>query len=422
MVLSAVFLLIFTLSRNSYSIELTDDGINVDVYIIALEDVGASAVDNVSRVVEGVQQAVNSLNPEGYKYWWKEDEHLGTDNAGGKYSYWSGEDGRVVGNYAKLLFPVNASTHLISDWKTYREVLEMSRECIVVNTHGEILPIPSGYVAETWVDKIAEAMLQRSLTWVHVAGYPFYYYKHEFSDIKEWGILGFQQFMEHIGRYNITCSSPDENDRDWVSFRAHDPLFRGVWSSGQYSSVTRNYPLKESDFGGILALNIWGDVDYFPGAVIAFKISENQSAFGFYVHIGTLQTYAEGGVLYDRDFWRDYVSAAAVLWGVLGRSVAEYKLAEAGNAIQQARSEGRTEGLDEASYLLNDAYMLFERFFYNEGTIVNTYRVIVKASEAKTPSTQPIINPLIAIPLIISVGLGLSFIRWKRKSSINDIR
>jgi len=420
-VLATIFLLIFTLSRNSYSIELTDDGINVDVYIIALEDVGASAVDNVSRVVEGVQRAIADLEREGYKYWWQEQEHLGTVNAGGNYTYWMEEEGRIGRNYAELLFPVNVSLHIVSDWNSYRTLIEMAQESIVVNVHGEILPIPAGYSEEVWIDTIAQAMLHRNLTWVHVGGYPFYYYWYENTGFIEVGEQGFQELMGHIGRDNVTCDSPSQYERDGISFRASIHLFRGAWNDWNYFEVTRDFPLKEADFEGLLAMNIWGAYTYFPGAVIAFKEIENQSSFGFYVHIGTLQVIDGGGELSDGDFWRAYAGGACGLWANIGRTVAEYKLAEAKVVIAKAESEGRTKGLEEAYSLLYEARVFYDNYLYTQGTIEKTYNAIVKAEKAQIPSPQQLAPLLLVMPIAFGTVLGLLLQYRRKKGKTNGL-
>lgn len=420
-VLFTVFLLILTLSRNSYSIELTDDGVNVAVYIIALENVGTSAVDNVSRVVEGVQWAIDRLLREGYKYWWSEEEHLGTVNAGGNYTYWIGEEGRFGRNFAELLFPVNVTLHIVSDWSSYRTLIETAQGSIIVNVHGETLPIPEGYTEEVWIETIAQAMLHQNLTWVHVGGYPFYYYWYESSGLIEVGGQGFQELMGYISKGNVTCDSPSPSKKDDISFRACAPLFRGAWNGGNYLTVTRNFPLKEADFEGLLAMNIWGAYTYFPGAVIAFKEIENQSSFGFYVHIGTLKVIDSEGKLSDRDFWRAYVGSACGLWANIGRTVAEYKLAETEAVIAKAISEGRTEGLEDAEFLLYQAKLCYDGYLYTQGTISQTYNAIIKAENTQIPTYQPSTPLLLMTPIALGIVLGL-LLRHRRKKGRNDLK
>jgi hypothetical protein len=74
----------------------------------------------------------------------------------------------------------SATPTVVTSWITYRNIIIMNYPgVIIVNTHGEILPVPNGYTKEGWVDEISEAMLTRRVTWVHIAGYPFYYVKYE---------------------------------------------------------------------------------------------------------------------------------------------------------------------------------------------------------------------------------------------------
>lgn len=88
-------------------------------------------------------------------------------------------------------------------------MVEIGSNFILVNGHGVRVPIPDGYDTSDWAARIAEAMLYRNLTWVHVGGYPFYSYWLEGENkSREWGIEGFQQLMKHIGKGNITCKAP----------------------------------------------------------------------------------------------------------------------------------------------------------------------------------------------------------------------
>ena len=81
----------------------------------------------------------------------------------------------------------SATPTVVTSWITYKNVIIYNAGVIIVNTHGQILPVPNGYTKEDWVDKISEAMLTRRVTWVHVAGYPFYYVKHENGVSEIWG-------------------------------------------------------------------------------------------------------------------------------------------------------------------------------------------------------------------------------------------
>ena len=96
------------------------------------------------------------------------------------------------------------SYQIVSDWNTYKNIIEYCSDVIVINTHGEILPIPSGYNPIEWIGKIACAMLTRRLTWVHTGGYPFYMVWYQgATTYQEWpsgGIYGFKNFTSYIAR------------------------------------------------------------------------------------------------------------------------------------------------------------------------------------------------------------------------------
>ena len=50
--------------------------------------------------------------------------------------------------------------YVVTDWVLYKNIIESYKGVIVINTHGEILPVPSGYSTPAdWVDKIADAFL-----------------------------------------------------------------------------------------------------------------------------------------------------------------------------------------------------------------------------------------------------------------------
>jgi len=74
---------------------------------------------------------------------------------------------------------------------------------IVVNVHGEVLPVPSDYTDPYgWIQVITTSIRTRGLTWAQVAGWPMYYYDygsgaHEFGGYG-YGPTGFQKFMEPV--------------------------------------------------------------------------------------------------------------------------------------------------------------------------------------------------------------------------------
>lgn len=149
------------------------------VYILKLDAVGAWWVDNMSDAVEG---AIEACTPK--------ERHDNIPRAHPKC-------GETAPYY-------DISYQVVTDWSTYVDIIQYEVGVIIVNTHGEILPVPSGYSNTDWVDAIADAMITRSVKWAHMAGYPFYYVWHQGDSEKSfWGVNGFKALMNHIGLYNV---------------------------------------------------------------------------------------------------------------------------------------------------------------------------------------------------------------------------
>ncbi|MDH5754150.1 MAG: hypothetical protein OEY95_02940 [Candidatus Bathyarchaeota archaeon] len=217
------------------------------------------------------------------------------------------------------------SYQVVTDWYTYKSIIESSKGVIVINTHGEITPVPSGYSREGWTDKIAEAMLKRRATWVHTAGYPFYYAWYQGASQKEdnppWGPEGFKRLMSHINKGTVDCLPIiSETNPVRVNTNAEDTLSK-EWKIQDAFFAQYGRPLKASDFGNYTILPIWGTWDgYMTGGVIAFvkpserALPEERYGFGAYVHIGTNGTWDLNEVSTDGDYYRGYVGAAAAIW------------------------------------------------------------------------------------------------------------
>lgn len=218
---------------------------------------------------------------------------------------------------------------VVTNWYTYKCIIESYKEVIVINTHGEITPVPTGYLREEWTDEIAEAMLQRRVTWVHTAGYPFYYAWYQGASDKEdnppWGQEGFKRLMSHINKGDIDCQPPGpETERIDLSTEAEDVFMDGGWGDIHDAFwAERGRPLKASDFKNYTILHLWGtENSSMTGAVIAFvkpserALPEQRYGFGAYIHIGTNQTFEYDGETPsdDPDYWRGYVGAVAAIW------------------------------------------------------------------------------------------------------------
>lgn len=390
--------------------------IHVDIYIIALDGVEAREIGNVTRVLDGARKAVERLNENNFtvmlpflRYWKNVSSYF--------FAKGSGSPPYEDMVYVHAGFPVNASFHVITEWGDYISMVELSVECVVVNAHGAVVPVPSGYTKEAWIDKIAEAMLYRNLTWVHVGGYPFFYYWHEQeSSVEVWGEKGFQQLMKHIEKPNITCPKSDWNvDTGTSEYRNN---LYPTWATSCAEEASRDWPLNASDFEKLTTLKIWGEYDYYTGAVIAFKKLENQTNFGFYIHIGTNQTFDLNGYLVDRDYWRSHIACAAGLWALISRTASETIFFEVQTLIDKAVNEGRTHGLDEAYKYLNEAKYFNHHYYGPIEFWDRIYQSMVAAVKAeKTPPSSIEQKAAIIIAAVVCVaGIGTG-ITWRKRNS-----
>jgi hypothetical protein len=379
-----IFPLIHALNYGRYELYVSptflDFGeVNTALYVIALDGVVSYGLKNLSRAVEGILLAAGHLEQlnDGYLIF--------IIDVG-----WGGAGGAVYGR-VKL----NVESVVVDSWELYRELVENGNGAIIVNAHGETMLVPEGYMKEEWVDKIAEAMLYRNVTWVHTAGYPFshaYYQSGKEEPFKE---KGFQQLMQHIGKPNIKCYAPYPETTliPMNTFTLSNIAYSWVAISKAYHVQSGN-PLNVSDFDKYTILEIWG-ADYLPGAIVKFATNKTVTNFGFYIHIGTNQTYDASKEPVDADFWRGYAGVAAAFYVVAGRLAAEDYLVKAREAIAKAENEGRTKGLNEAKNLLQEAWSYYYRFDYISRNSAVTYAN--KAIKVAENATKPTLLELTAL-------------------------
>lgn len=274
------------------------------VYILKLSGVGASWVDDPSKAVEG---AIEACTPR--------ERYDNIPRAHPKY-------GETAPYY-------DISYQVVTEWSTYVNIIQNEVGVIIVNTHGEILPRPSGYSNTEWVEAIADAMINRRVTWAHMAGYPFYYVWHQGASQKTvWGVDGFKALMSHIGLDNVELPLDTlPSYKTDLTDSATQILATKSWNLDDAKKVLLKRPLQKSVFKDYCALPIYqiGPIDgeiYWEGAIIDFaKPSERLDleethGFGAFVHLGTNQTYigGPGEEATDSDKWRAYVATAAAIW------------------------------------------------------------------------------------------------------------
>jgi hypothetical protein len=287
------------------------------VYILMLPDVGGAWVDSCEQVRDG---AIEACMLKG------EYIHQNVPRAHPKP-----EDVNYPPYYS-------ATPGVVTSWIAYKNKIIYDAGLVIVNTHGEILPVPNGYTKEEWVDKISEAMLTRRVTWVHVAMYPFYYVKYENGVSETWRENGFKYFMGHINKDDVNCWLPEnaastETTRIERSYVLKEENIIGNWVFGDlvahpivdFWHAELGRPLKWSDFKDYLIMPLYqindtGSLDvYMTGAVIAYvKGGERyltDYGCGVYVHLGVRYFYDSGSnQMNNTDFGRGFIGTAAALW------------------------------------------------------------------------------------------------------------
>lgn len=391
--------------------------VDIRLYVIALDDVGGYGVGNVTRTVEGAffasRRNVTRCLIRGPPPEWEFGE-----------------------------IKININVTVINGWDGYKEIVETCSKAIIVNAHGETIPVPAGYSKENWVDKIAEAMLQRSVTWVHTAGYPFYYYHHQQSGEGEWGGEGFKRLMSHIGKNNVTCGFIYpwmEKDLIDIHIGAEQELGRDWSALANAVRVQIGKPLNGSQFKDRLVMSIWGvERGYITGAIIKFTNTFNTYNFGFYVHIGTYNTYdykatSSNDPPTDSDYYRGLAGAAAAIWARAWHLAAQNAILDAEASIAKAENEGRTKGLDNAKQLLQNAKNILTAENGKLGDLLHQYYhiwasnsfgiVILRAYAARDAADNAVKPSFIeahTLPLtILAIGTITTTVMaliWKRDS------
>ena len=218
-----------------------------------------------------------------------------------------------------------ATPSLVTSWTEFANIITSYSEVIVVNTHGQYLPVPSSYNKEQWVDKIAEAVLNRRLTWVHVGGYTFSKVWYQQTGTGEdWGEEGFKYFMNYINKGNVNLSPSPYSENENATMLLGDQQIGLKWIDKDGEPITRYHyaslgrPLKIDDFKEYLILPIFKYREFWTGAVIAFANAGTRFTTGYgcgaYVHIGARYLYRGNGSRLDADYGRGFIGTAAALW------------------------------------------------------------------------------------------------------------
>jgi hypothetical protein len=399
---------------------VSDHVFSLNVYVLSLPDVGNFRASNHSAVVEGVKQAVAIRDWNGQT----EELRLLLNSSG---------------FYMVMKLEVNVSYTMVEDWNTYRTLVETGNDTMIVNTHDEYLPVPEGYTKEEWTDKIADFMLTRWGTWVHVGGYPFYRVQYQNGTTETWGENGFKQLMKNIGKTDVNCESPPvpENERVDIDQGAVKTLgLDWYWWDGlkdcniaDFALAGWGAPLKYSEFNESLIMTLYswpiGSEMYMLGAVIRYSPNASAFNFGIYVHLGSWQFYdADGRTIRDvngnsvDDFAMGFLSTATAVYGEFSCAATELYGGNgnsASEAIQKAEEQGRTVGLAKAEGSFQNALDAFASGNYK---VSAAYALQAKLT-AEGAATQNTL-PQAAAAVIAMITMPIAVVVYYRKNNKNN--
>ena len=184
---------------------------------------------------------------------------------------------------------------------------------IVVNAHGEVFPVPTGYTWDQWIDTISLAVQTKGVTWVQVAGWPFYYYSSGSSTKTQVGSSGFQRFLQRIlGSNTIDCLPNQEG----YAVPLQGGYDNRLWGYGLIDGgLHEGRPLKIDSSTNIAdLLDVMGyrsgGIEYLTLGLIGFaypnqNVTPDQQV-GYYVH--------NGGNWDDNDYNKGKYSMAVAAW------------------------------------------------------------------------------------------------------------
>lgn len=318
----------------------------VRIYVLQLDGVGTLAGVNTTQIFEGITDISKNRTIE------------------------------IQLDFDTFAYPtLNTILKVVREWSEYERLITTEANFVLVNGHHEYLPVPNGYSKEEWLETVSEALADRYLVWVHLAGYPFSNAWHENGGTEVWGEAGFSLFVSFIGKPAVSLQPPVERESEMTGFLAAGQ-YSGWWRAasgygsdfsccrffytewlqfdlfGSYPLV-RDYLGKEAIFWEIyLAVATrWSGVDYvqtvyYPGVVLQYQ-KPGATTYGLYVHFTASKFYDwQNGDGAEPDYAKGVMSVYAALSSEI--LTPAFRIWEADDAV-------RTTGVPEAARLLADA-------------------------------------------------------------------
>jgi len=373
----------------------------VKIYFVLVDGVSSFHGYNMSRLLEGVLDAARNRTAKVYL-------DLAPD---------------AVFDFIETIVKVNSTVSVVQDWGTYEDLVESGYNIMIINAHDQYLPVPEGYTKEQWVDKIADAMLNRYVIWAHVGGYPFFNVWHQDGSKEEWGAGGLQRLMEHIAEYGITCWQHPDTTLLATMAAMH---VNYTWRLQDIIDVNLgySYPLDISQYSHTENIDypyIYGLGNYRPGAILRFR-KDNMSDFGLYLHVTPTKFYnaAIQKTEIDEEFARGYAATAwALYYQFCGPQIDMYWTEK---WIRTNRKIGNTYGLDQAEQLLQEA-----RDAYSEGNYLKSLARSRNAYMYAKNATQPPPSIILYSLIFGTLGIGSGTVTYvvihrKRKEDKNNSR
>jgi hypothetical protein len=155
--------------------------VGTDVYILMISGVPTSYVNDMDAVRRGVEASC-MVEPLVHLNTWKPLTYL---------------EIRDMATYQYIItYPDNVRPPNVYPYNGI----------IVVNAHGEVLPVPPGQTWQAWISLLNYQTRLKGLVWSEVAGYPFFYYGFGQGDQTMIGEQGFQLFLNpQSGASAVDC-------------------------------------------------------------------------------------------------------------------------------------------------------------------------------------------------------------------------
>jgi hypothetical protein len=387
----------------AYSL-MADHVFPLRLYILSLPSVGNARFSNHSDIVAGVIKAT---------------EIRRGNNESNEFRVYAPDVFAIFQNAVRI--NVSISCYIVDDWDSYRSIVETFNNTIILNTHDEYLPVPTGYSKEAWVGMIADFMANRWSTWVNIGGYPMSRVCYQNGTTEEWGTNGFEHLWSYTGRHNITCYTGHENESGPVIDRSN------MWTAWQYKpyydDASLGFPVKTSDFSGSFGVSAFEPLFVFAenqstesGRSISFSFNQSTFNYGIYVHLGVWRFMTVDGIEgpggFTAGFLASQMAIYSELWPVTQFSP-DFEYSAAHDLIR-AETEGRLSGLNAAKTLFQEAADCLVKGYYKMSNSYANQAAAAAISSSRESQTYTIMSVVVLV--VTPIGIGLGIFRWRRKN------